>query len=132
MPVKGVYKVLIVDDSVTIVRAIQQIINNRPQFSAIVAYDAEEGVSLARAENPDVILLDINLPQMNGLKACRILKDMSPTTPIIVVTGEPDQALRTGAYESGADDFLQKPFTAEQIISHIRYHLHLSALDART
>ena len=129
MPTNGIYKVLIVEDSVAIARVVQQSMGKRPQFLTLVAYDAEEGISLAEIEKPDIVMMDINLPRMNGLEACRRLKDMFPAMPVIVMTGEIDPALRLKAYEAGADDFLAKPFTTDQAVSHVRYHLHLSSLD---
>jgi DNA-binding response OmpR family regulator len=94
-----------------------------------MAYDAESALTLVGIENPDLILLDINLPQVSGLEVCKQIKKMMPTLPIIILTGDLDPTKRFEAYEAGADDFISKPFSGEQLIAHIRYHLHLSALD---
>lgn len=129
MPKNGVYRILIIDDNAAVVRLIQQNLSRKAQFSSLPAYDAEDGITLVGLEKPDLILLDINLPRMDGLTACRQIKKLSPTTPIIIITGELDPMLRFQAYDAGADDFLLKPFNPDQLITHIRYHLHLSSLD---
>jgi two-component system response regulator MprA len=129
MPKNGVYRILIIDDNAAVIKLIQLNLSRKPQFSTLLAYDAEDGIALVGLEKPDLVLLDINLPRMNGLTACKQIKATSPTMPIIIITGELDPTLRFQAYDAGADDFLTKPFSPDQLITHIRYHLHLSSLD---
>jgi DNA-binding response OmpR family regulator len=131
MPEAGVYKVLAVDDSVFVIDYLKHVISRRPQFKLIVAYNAEDCLSLVELENPDIVLLDINLPQMNGLEACKRIRASHPTLPVIIITAELDPAERFNAYQAGANDFITKPFNAEQIITHIRHYLHLSSIDVR-
>ena len=129
MPENGVFKVLIVDDSLSVVQYLTHVISRKPQFSIIAAYDAEDGLTLVETEKPDVVLLDINLPRMDGLAACKKIKESHPQLPIIIITAELDPDKRFEAYQNGASDFITKPFNAEEIISHMRHHLHLTSLD---
>jgi len=129
MPTNGVYKLLIIDDNIPVIRIIQQSLARRPQFAILTSYDAEGGLVLVESEKPDLILLDINLPRMNGFQACKLIKKINPVLPVIIITGELGAERRLKAYEAGADDFLEKPFSMDQLVSHIRYYLHLSSLD---
>jgi len=131
MPEAGIYKVLVVDDSVFFVNYLKHIISRWSQFKLLTAYTAEDSLSIVELKEPDIILLDISLPHMNGLEACRRIKDIYPSIPIIIMTAELDPAERFRAYQAGADDFITKPFNAEQIMAHIRHHLHLSFLDIK-
>jgi len=129
MPVNGVYKVLVVDDSISVVEFLKFVVSRRPQFSVVTAFNAEDAFGYMETEKPDIVLLDINLPRKNGLVACRELKDKYPNLPIIVITAELDPETRWHAFQAGADDFITKPFNADEITSHIRHHLHLTVLD---
>jgi DNA-binding response OmpR family regulator len=128
MPEAGVYKILIVDDNAASVSYIKYAISRHPQFSIIVAYSAEDCFALIEFEKPDIVLLDISLPMMDGLTACQKIKKDIPTLPVIIMTADLDPEERFKAYQSGANDFIAKPFNAEVILSHIKHHLHLTVL----
>lgn len=130
MPKNGVFNILIVDDSAAIVQYLKYIVSKRPQFSAIGVYTAEDAIFQVEVESPDIILLDLNLPGMSGLSACKIIKENHPDLPIIAITGELDPENRFLAYQAGACDFIAKPFNADEVLAHIKHHLHLTALDA--
>lgn len=132
MPENGVFKVFIVDDNVATLQYLKYLISRHSPFSVSEAYDAEGAFLFLEKNTPDIILLDINLPGMNGLKICEILKKKDPTIPIIMITGELDPENRFLAYRAGANDFIMKPFSASDILSHIRHHLHLSLFDTPT
>ena len=99
------YKILIVDDSVAIVKYLEYILSSQ-SFKLIVAHNAEDCITLVNLEKPDIVFLDINLPRMNGLVACRILKDKFPDLPIIIITSELDSIEKHNAFQAGADDFI--------------------------
>jgi DNA-binding response OmpR family regulator len=127
MPVNGIYKVLMIDDSVSLVKLMGSILG-RKNYNVIEAFDAETGMFLAESEAPDIVLLDISLPRIDGITACKIIKEKHPHLPIIIYTGLLDPAKKLAAYDAGADDFIMKPVSGDQIVSHIRHLLHLSSL----
>lgn len=132
MPKNGIFNVLIVDDSAATVAYLRHILIHRPYFQVLSAYDAERALQIvAESEGKlDIVLLDLNLPGMNGLSAMKLIRQQYPTLPIIIITAELNPENRFLAYQAGANDFIMKPFNSDEIISHIRHHLHLSALDA--
>lgn len=119
------HKIMIVDDSVSVVRYLEDIINRKiiGKFLVSTAFSAEEALSLAKLSPPDLILLDMSLPRMSGLQACRVFRDLFPTLPIIVITAELSLENEKSAEDAGASGFILKPFNADQILSLIYFHL---------
>lgn len=130
MPTAGIYNILIVDDSVTTITYLKFSFAKRLQFKLDTLNTAEDAlVYLTTNTAPDLILLDISLPYMNGIELCKRLKDEYPSIPVLVMTAELDPRERLNAYQAGADDFIVKPFGIEEIVSRIKHHLHLTSLD---
>ena len=119
------HKIMIVDDSVSVVRYLEDIINRKiiGKFLVSTAFSAEEALSLAKLSPPDLILLDMSLPRMSGLQACKVFRDLFPTLPIIVITAELSLENEKSAEDAGASGFILKPFNADQILSLIYSHL---------
>lgn len=119
------HKIMIVDDSVSVVRYLEDIINRKVigKFIVSAAFSAEEALTLAKESPPDLILLDMSLPRMSGLQACKVFRDLFPTLPIIVITAELSPENAQLAEKAGADDFILKPFNADQILGLIYTHL---------
>lgn len=114
-------RVLIVDDSPTEVYVLQNILENNG-FDVVSADNAEEGISMAKSHNPDLILMDVVMPGMNGFQATRALtKD--PTTssiPIIIVTTKDQETDRVWGLRQGAKDYIAKPVTEDDLIGKVR------------
>lgn len=96
-----------------------------PQFRVSVAGSAEEGIKLAEMEKPDLILLDIMLPVMDGIAACRELKSRADTAdiPVIIVTSREDDERRSEALLAGADDLVSKPLRPKELLLRIQARL---------
>lgn len=111
-------KVLIVDDEPDIVESIKFSLELEG-MECIVAYDGEEALGKAKSEKPDLILLDIMLPKMNGYKVCRLLKfdEVYRKIPIIMLTARAQETDRKTGHETGADEYLTKPFDMDELIT---------------
>lgn len=102
-------KLLIVDDEDGILDEVKEFFEEEG-FQVFTADSGEQGIQLLKREKPDVLVLDMKLPDMSGLLVLKIAKESSPLTKVIVNTGYVDQALIDQAEELGRDVFLQKPF----------------------
>jgi twitching motility two-component system response regulator PilH len=113
-------RVLIIDDSPTIVALLRKFLQQNG-YITLEAYDAEEGVVMARAERPDLIFLDIVLPGMNGFAALRMLRreDVTKDIPIIMISGNEQATEQFYAQKIGADDFMKKPFSRAEVFTRI-------------
>lgn len=109
--------VLVVEDDVVIRSLLQQALSRPPEYRVLVAADGEEGRWIALHEKPDAMLLDLALPHLNGLELMAELVQAEVEIPTIIITAEdqPEQILR--AFRLGAKDYLQKPFSIEQMRS---------------
>lgn len=114
-------KLLLVDDSTTALLMEQMILKNRSQFELIVARDGKEAVEKTLAERPDLIVMDVVMPRMTGIEACKQirLQDATRHIPIILVTtrGEPEN-VEIG-YASGCNDYVTKPINGAELITKI-------------
>ena len=114
-------KVLLVDDSQTSV-FMEQMILRKGQFDVVVAADGQEGVDKALAERPDLILMDMVMPRMNGLEAVRELRTRAETKdiPIIMVTTRGEGENVEKGFASGVNDYVTKPIDAVLLLAKIR------------
>lgn len=108
-------KALIVDDD-RVLADIVAFALRREGFEIVLAHDGTSGLQRWEEENPDLIILDVNLPKMDGFEVCRRIRERS-TTPIIMLTvrGEDDDIVR--GLEIGADDYIPKPFSPRQLVA---------------
>lgn len=88
-------------------------------FGVLVAHDGVKGLALARKERPDLVVLDLMLPGLDGLDVCRELRRES-TTPIIMLTARVDESDKLIGLELGADDYLTKPFSPRELVARVR------------
>lgn len=100
--------ILVIDDEPQIVRALRTILTAK-QFRVTAAMRGEEGLTLAAANPPDVIILDLSLPDMDGLQVCARLREWTQV-PIIVLSVRDNERDKVAALDKGADDYLTKPF----------------------
>ena len=99
-------------------------------YPSIVATNGEEALAIVKREPPDLILLDVDMPVMDGLETCRRLKNDERTAliPVTMITGRTDDSDRTEGIEAGADDFLNKPFDEATLRARIRTQLRLKRI----
>ncbi len=118
--------ILVIDDELHIQRALRRILSESG-YRVSVAGLAEDGLALASAEQPDVIVLDLGLPDMDGTAVCRRLREWTQT-PIIVLSARDDQLQKVLALDAGADDYLTKPFGVSELLARVRVALRHKAL----
>lgn len=117
--------ILIVDDEPQILRALKTILSSG-HFRVISASTGEQALALAAAEQPDVIVLDLTLPDMDGIQVCKQIREWT-RTPIIILSVRDDEKDKVAALDKGADDYLTKPFSIQELLARIRVALRHSA-----
>jgi two-component system KDP operon response regulator KdpE len=117
--------VLVIDDEPQILRALRTILGAR-QFRVSTASRGEEGLALAAAQPPDLVILDLTLPDLDGFEVCARLREWTQV-PIIVLSVRDDEGAKVRALDRGADDYLTKPFGIEELLARIRVGLRHAA-----
>jgi two-component system phosphate regulon response regulator PhoB len=120
-------KILIVDDEVDLLRMVDFNLRSAG-FATLSAQNGKDALRLARGERPDLILLDLMLPDIMGTEVCRALKADSATRdiPVIMVTAKGEEIDRVVGFEIGAEDYVTKPFSPRELILRIRSILRRS------
>ncbi len=111
-------KILVVEDDRTLRETLRYNLVAEG-FEVLVASDGGEGLVCARQENPDVILLDLMLPSLSGVEVCKALRRDGSVVPIIMLTARDAEIDRIGGLESGADDYVTKPFSMRELIARV-------------
>ena len=114
-------KILVVDDDPAIADMLTIVLEGEG-FDTVVVGDGIEAVAAARAEDPDLILLDVMLPGMNGIDVCRAVREES-VVPIVMLTARTDTVDVVLGLESGADDYINKPFKPKELVARVRARL---------
>ena len=117
-------KILVIDDEEATVQLIGMLLERRG-FEVIKAYRAEEGLRKAYRTQPDMVLLDIMMPDMDGWDVCKRLREMSDV-PIIFLTARSDVKDVVRGLEMGADDYVVKPYDNDELVARVRAHLRRS------
>lgn len=114
-------KILIVDDEKDIVKVLDYNLK-KEGFRAVSCYDGEDALDLALKEHPDLIILDLMLPGLDGLEVCKTLKKENKTSsiPIIMLTAKAQEADKVIGLELGADDYITKPFSPRELIARVK------------
>jgi len=115
---KGKVRILVVDDEPRYVWTIQVNLEARG-YAVIVAGDGQKAVELAVTEEPDLIVLDIRMPGLDGYEVCRRIREFS-TVPIIMLTALAEDVDKVKGLDTGADDYVTKPFSAEELLARVR------------
>jgi two-component system OmpR family response regulator len=118
--------VLVIEDEVALADGVARGLRNEG-FAVEVVHDGLAGLERARGEDVDAVVLDIMLPGMNGYKVCRNLREEGVTTPILMLTAKSGEYDEAEALDTGADDFLSKPFSFVVLVARIRALLRRSA-----
>ena len=117
--------ILVIDDEPQILRALRTILTAK-QFRVTTASRGGEGLTLAAAQPPDLVILDLSLPDMDGVVVCERLREWTQV-PIIVLSVRDGERDKVTALDKGADDYLTKPFGIEELLARIRVALKHSA-----
>ncbi|HET7143508.1 MAG TPA: response regulator, partial [Anaerolineales bacterium] len=116
--------ILVIDDEPQIQRAIRTILTEKG-FRVTVASRGEEGLTLAATNEPDIIILDLGLPDMDGVEVCARLREWTQC-PIIILSVRDSERDKVAALDKGADDYLTKPFGIEELLARVRVALRHS------
>lgn len=121
-------RVLIVDDEKNIVDIIKFNLN-KESYDTLEAYDGKSAIEIAEREKPDLILLDVMLPQMDGFTVCRKLRQTSQV-PILMLTAREEEVDKVLGLELGADDYITKPFSPRELMARVKANLRRSNEDS--
>lgn len=122
--------VLVVEDEANIVDILTFNLE-REGYRVLSAYDGQAGLETAQREKPDLILLDLMLPKINGFEVCRTLRDSGDTVPILMLTAREEESDKVKGLELGADDYITKPFSIRELMARIKSNIRRMDMPAR-
>lgn len=114
--------VLVVEDEANIVDILTFNLE-REGYAVLSAYDGQAGLALAREKKPDLILLDLMLPKINGFEVCKTLRDEDSTVPILMLTAREEESDKVRGLELGADDYITKPFSIRELMARVKRNI---------
>jgi len=114
--------VLIVDDEKSIVDILKFNLE-KSEYNTICAYDGREGLRLAKEKNPDLILLDVMIPYIDGFEVCKTLRSEGNNIPIIMITAREEETDKVFGLELGADDYITKPFSIRELLARVNTNM---------
>lgn len=114
-------RILVIDDDPTLLKLVQSVLNSYG-FDVVAVNDAPNGLEMAMKQTPDLIVLDVMMPIINGFNICRLLKSQKAIKhiPIILLTSRATQADQEIGSEVGADAYVSKPFKTEELLGKVR------------
>ena len=118
-------RILIVEDEKNIVDILSFNLT-REGYDTMEALDGKTGLQLALEQDPDLILLDLMLPEMNGFDVCRSLREQGKTTPVIMLTAREEETDKVLGLELGADDYITKPFSMRELLARVKANIRRS------
>ncbi len=127
----GKKTILIIEDEPHIVMGLRDALEFEG-FGVVSAGRGKEGIQLARAEVPDAVILDLMLPDLNGYAVCEELRRVSPFVPIIMLTARSQETDKIRGLDAGADDYVTKPFSVNELIARMRAILRRAARPTAT
>ncbi|MBU1109569.1 MAG: response regulator [Candidatus Riflebacteria bacterium] len=119
-------KILVADDEPHILRIVKDKLSNAG-FSVIAVTNGEEAFTAAKSEAPDLILLDVMMPKMNGFEVCKKLRQdaLFKSTPIILLTARGQESDMKTGFDAGATDYITKPFSPRQLLETVKAKLDI-------
>lgn len=123
-------KVLIVEDEKNIVDILRFNLT-REGYETMEAYDGAAGLTLALEHAPDLILLDLMLPEMDGFQVCRALRDQGNQTPVLIITAREEEKDKVLGLELGADDYVTKPFSVRELLARVKANIRRAQIPVR-
>lgn len=118
-------RILIVEDEKNIIDILSFNLS-REGYDTLEALDGKTGLQLALEQDPDLILLDVMLPEMNGFDVCRSLREQGRTTPVIMLTAREEETDKVMGLELGADDYITKPFSMRELLARVKANIRRS------
>ena len=117
--------VLVVDDSKTALLMQREIVEARTPYHCVTAADGQEAVEKAEQERPDLILMDVVMPRMNGFEACKKMRQHPSTRdiPIVLVTTRGEESYMEAGFQSGCNDYITKPVNGEELVALLQSYL---------
>jgi DNA-binding response OmpR family regulator len=122
------HKILVVDDELEIVKVVRAYLE-QSGFRVLASGDGQQALTMFRHEQPDLVILDLNLPSLDGLDVCRTIRRES-NTPVIMLTARVEESERLIGLEIGADDYIVKPFSPREVVARVRTVLRRSGVTA--
>ena len=121
-------RVLVIEDDPDLRPLMEQILTE-PGYRVSTAATGHAGLGHFEAHQPDLVLLDLVLPDMNGLEVCRLIRAQS-AVPIIILTAVTDRSVLVAGLQAGADDYVTKPFSPDELVARVGAALRRPVLDA--
>ncbi|MGX1263459.1 two-component system alkaline phosphatase synthesis response regulator PhoP [Rossellomorea marisflavi] len=121
--------ILVVDDEQSIATLLKYNLE-QSGYAVMTAHDGEEGLNKAVSESPDLIILDLMLPSMDGIEVCKELRQRKISTPILMLTAKDDEFDKVLGLELGADDYMTKPFSPREVVARVKAILRRSQASA--
>ncbi|MCZ7615926.1 MAG: response regulator transcription factor [Ignavibacteriaceae bacterium] len=115
-------KILVIEDDPAISLGLAMFLKGE-NFDVIKSDDGRLGYELALREKPEIIILDVNLPSMDGIQVCRMLRENGFQNPVIILTSKAEKIDKVVGLEIGADDYVTKPFDSRELLARIRTNL---------
>lgn len=122
--------ILVIEDESPIVEILKFNLT-KSGYRVLTAFDGEEGYRLALSEKPDLILLDVMLPKMDGFEVCKKVREKK-STPIIMLTARDEEVDKVLGLELGADDYCTKPFSVRELMARVKANIRRTSADAPT
>ena len=121
MALQTSYKILIVDDEIDIIELLSYNLK-KENFTVVAAMNGKEAIQIASKMKPDIILMDVMMPEMDGIEACRQIKAIPQlkNTPLIFLTARGEEFSELAGFEAGADDYLPKPFDFKEFLARVK------------
>ena len=120
-------RILIIEDEQNIVDILAFNLQ-RDGYQTLEAMDGATGLELALERDPDLILLDLMLPRMDGFEVCRRLREAGRTTPVIMLTAREEETDKVLGLELGADDYITKPFSMRELLARVKANIRRTAM----
>jgi DNA-binding response OmpR family regulator len=121
--VSGTKKIIIIDDDDLLRDTLKEQFSLHDEFHVTEAATASAGIKLVKAEHADLVILDVNLPDMDGREACKVMRRGGYKGPVIMLTGQSSESDTILGLDSGANDYVTKPFRFAVLLARIRAHL---------
>lgn len=118
-------KILVIEDDRTIVQGLEAALKFH-DFLVCSAGDGPAGLKMLKEENPDLVILDIMLPGLNGFETCRYIRENTQQIPIIILSAKSEESDKLLGFELGADDYVTKPFSARELVARVKANLKRS------